>query len=146
MAMISSFLQIIGLLCRILSLTNRSHPIDRLCWRPVNFDDCLIILIYGVASVSRIDQIVGLFCRRALRKRRYSIKLFVYICFKTNIVYDTFVLCVVCCVLHFIFKKKYQNNVFKKKNVFNSMICNQTYIVYCTMIVCIHIVQDKHCV
>jgi len=114
-AMISSFLQIIGLLCRILSLTNRSHPIDRLCWRPVNFDDCLIILIYGVASVSRIDQIVGLFCRRALRKRRYSIKLFVYICFKTHIVYDTFVLCVVCCIL---FLKRNIKTMFLKKKMF----------------------------
>jgi len=29
---------------------------------------------YGVASVSRIDKIVGLFCKRALLKRRYSAK------------------------------------------------------------------------
>ena len=29
---------------------------------------------YGVASVSRIDQIIGLFCKRALLKRRYSAK------------------------------------------------------------------------
>ena len=29
---------------------------------------------YGVASVSRINQIVGLFCKRALQKRRYSAK------------------------------------------------------------------------
>ena len=29
---------------------------------------------YGVASVSRIDKIIGLFCIRALQKRRYSAK------------------------------------------------------------------------
>ena len=29
---------------------------------------------YGVASVSRIDKITGLFCKRALYKRRYSAK------------------------------------------------------------------------
>ena len=29
---------------------------------------------YGVASVSRIDKIIGLFCKRALQKRRYSAK------------------------------------------------------------------------
>ena len=29
---------------------------------------------YGVASASRIDEIVGLFCKRALSKRRYSAK------------------------------------------------------------------------
>ena len=29
---------------------------------------------YGVASVSRIDKIIGLFCKRALTKRRYSAK------------------------------------------------------------------------
>jgi len=29
---------------------------------------------YGVATVSRIDQIIGLFCKRDLRKRRYSAK------------------------------------------------------------------------
>ena len=31
-----------------------------------------IILGYGVASVSRIDKIIGLFCKRDLLKRRYS--------------------------------------------------------------------------
>ena len=31
-------------------------------------------LWYGVASVSRIDKITGLFCKRALLKRRYSAK------------------------------------------------------------------------
>ena len=30
--------------------------------------------IYGVALVSRIDKIIGLFCKRALQKRRYSAK------------------------------------------------------------------------
>jgi len=29
---------------------------------------------YGVATVSRIDKIIGLFCKRALQKRRYSAK------------------------------------------------------------------------
>ena len=29
---------------------------------------------YGVASVSRIDKMIGLFCKRALQKRRYSAK------------------------------------------------------------------------
>ena len=29
---------------------------------------------YGVVLVSRIDKIVGLFCQRALEKRRYSAK------------------------------------------------------------------------
>jgi len=31
-------------------------------------------LCYGVASVSRTDKIIGLFCKRALQKRRYSAK------------------------------------------------------------------------
>ena len=30
--------------------------------------------MYGVASASRIDKIIGLFCKRALSKRRYSAK------------------------------------------------------------------------
>jgi len=30
--------------------------------------------VYGVASVKRIDKIIGLFCKRALYKRRYSAK------------------------------------------------------------------------
>ena len=29
---------------------------------------------YGVASISRLLQIIGLFCKRALQKRRYSAK------------------------------------------------------------------------
>jgi len=29
---------------------------------------------YGVATVSRIDKMIGLFCKRALQKRRYSAK------------------------------------------------------------------------
>ena len=29
---------------------------------------------YGVAKFSRIDKITGLFCKRALQKRRYSTK------------------------------------------------------------------------
>jgi len=35
---------------------------------------CIHIYRYGVASVSRIDKIIGLFCKRALEKRRYSAK------------------------------------------------------------------------
>jgi len=35
---------------------------------------CVDIHVYGVASVSRIDKITGLFCKRALQKRRYSAK------------------------------------------------------------------------
>jgi len=35
---------------------------------------CASLSGYGVASVSRIDKIVGLFCKRALQKRRYSAK------------------------------------------------------------------------
>ena len=30
--------------------------------------------MYGVATVSRIDQIIGLFCKRDLQKRQYSAK------------------------------------------------------------------------
>jgi len=33
-----------------------------------------LIFGYGVASVSRIEKIIGLFCKRALSKRRYSAK------------------------------------------------------------------------
>jgi len=29
---------------------------------------------YGMATVSRIDKIIGLFCKRELQKRRYSAK------------------------------------------------------------------------
>jgi len=31
-------------------------------------------IVYGVAAVSRIDKIIGLVCKRALYKRRYSAK------------------------------------------------------------------------
>ena len=31
-------------------------------------------IMYGVALVSRIDKIIGLFCKRVLQKRRYSAK------------------------------------------------------------------------
>ena len=38
--------------------------------------DILILykILYGVALVSRIDKIRGLFCKRGLQKRRYSAK------------------------------------------------------------------------
>ena len=32
------------------------------------------VCTYGMASVSRIDKIIGLFCKRALIKRQYSAK------------------------------------------------------------------------
>jgi len=35
---------------------------------------CMREGLYGVASISRIDKIIGLFCKRALLKRRYSAK------------------------------------------------------------------------
>ena len=34
----------------------------------------LLCILYGVASISRIDKIVGLLCEGALQKRRYSAK------------------------------------------------------------------------
>ena len=34
----------------------------------------LVLCCYGVALVNRIDKIIGLFCKRALQKRRYSAK------------------------------------------------------------------------
>ena len=40
-------------------------------------EDCVCMHVYayyGVASVSRIDQIICLFCKRALQKRQYSAK------------------------------------------------------------------------
>ena len=37
------------------------------------FEPCLLWRgLYGVATVSRIDKIIGLFCKRDLYKRRYS--------------------------------------------------------------------------
>ena len=36
--------------------------------------DLLVVIVYGVALVSRIDKITGLFCKRVLQKRRYSAK------------------------------------------------------------------------
>ena len=38
------------------------------CWKCAD-GDCVA---YGVALVSRIDKIKGLFCKRALQKRQYS--------------------------------------------------------------------------
>ena len=40
------------------------------------FSDILLVYMhrYAVALVSRIDQIIGLFCKRALQKRLYSAK------------------------------------------------------------------------
>ena len=36
--------------------------------------DIHVILLYGVATISRLLQMIGLFCTRALYKRRYSAK------------------------------------------------------------------------
>jgi len=33
-----------------------------------------VVTHYGVASASRIDNIIGLFCKRAIQKRQYSAK------------------------------------------------------------------------
>jgi len=41
---------------------------------------------YWVASLSRIDQIIGLFCKRALQKRRFSAKDFSYVALHTPMV------------------------------------------------------------
>ena len=41
----------------------------------VNGDpDCWWIFMYGVATISRLLKIIGLFCQRALQKRLYSAK------------------------------------------------------------------------
>jgi len=45
--------------------TNRSHPIVL---------HCHVLMCYGVATISRLLQIIGLFCKRTLWKRRYSAK------------------------------------------------------------------------
>jgi len=40
------------------------------------FLTCMYVsLVYGVASVSRIDEIIGLFCKRALLKRLFSVQM-----------------------------------------------------------------------
>ena len=85
MATFSRIDKIIGLFCRISSLlqgsfaketynfidpTNRSHPISDA--RALAY--YIRALVYGVALVSRIDKMIGLFCKRALQKRRYSAK------------------------------------------------------------------------
>jgi len=45
------------------------------CCRVVQFVSvCRSVSYYVVASVSRIDKIIGLLCKRALQKRRYSAK------------------------------------------------------------------------
>jgi len=41
-------------------------------WSSVSLNDTL--LSYGVALISRIDKIIGRFCKRALLKRQYSAK------------------------------------------------------------------------
>ena len=46
--------------------------LEMCCWRlQCAAGDCVA---YGVALVSRIDKIIGLFCKRALQKRQYSAK------------------------------------------------------------------------
>jgi hypothetical protein len=57
-----------------------SHVCDTSQWvtcatyRPYDEVMSHVLIKYGVASVSRIDKIIGLFCKRALSKRRYSAK------------------------------------------------------------------------
>jgi len=54
--------------CNFKEPTNRSHPIRRL-WNKLQK-----VMGYGVATISRLLKIIGLFCKRALWKRRYSSK------------------------------------------------------------------------
>jgi len=41
---------------------------------PLSISVSIHVCYYGVALVSRIDKIIGLFCKRALQKRQYSAK------------------------------------------------------------------------
>jgi len=46
-----------------------SPPCTLDCWL---FQNTLLLFYYGVASISRLLKMKGLFCKRALQKRRYS--------------------------------------------------------------------------
>jgi len=51
------------------------HVCVCMCARAKQVGMCVgLVVCYGVALVSRIDKIIGLFCKRALSKRRYSAK------------------------------------------------------------------------
>jgi len=66
---------------KVISLASTVY--SRICWiRSLSRIYCIESLSsceresfdYGVALVSRIDKIIGLFCKRALQKRQYSAK------------------------------------------------------------------------
>ena len=42
------------------------------CWLPLL--QIYVLVIYGVATISRLRKVIGLFCKRALQKRLYSAK------------------------------------------------------------------------
>ena len=50
------------------------HPVSKFAVSTLQHHHYVDTLQYGVATVSRIDYIVGLFCKRALLKRQYSAK------------------------------------------------------------------------
>ena len=47
---------------------------DNMCWLMSYVDICGCVYIYGVAAISRLLKIIGLFCKRALHKSLYSAK------------------------------------------------------------------------
>jgi len=49
-----------------------THSCKRKCCIGLLYRVVTYLHIYGVATVSRIDKIMGFFCKRALQKRRYS--------------------------------------------------------------------------
>ena len=57
-----------------------------------------LIFGYGVASVSRIEKIIGLFCKRALSKRRYSAKETYHLINPTDRSHPKCVACACACV------------------------------------------------
>ena len=86
--MLSRLLKITGLFCKrapqkglysakktnnLKKPTNRSHPIG-IFWLTFHTSVASQKSPYGVALTSRLLTIIGLFCKRALQKRRYSAK------------------------------------------------------------------------
>ena len=70
--MCCSMLQCVAVCCSVLQCAAECYSVlqsVRLLSVGVN-----VIVYYGVALVSRIDKIIGLFCKRDLLKRRYSAK------------------------------------------------------------------------